>query len=179
MVSKIIMSTRFTNVSDYTEAADALRDFYLRSHRALDKLMAAQGASFARTKMMVYIQRNGQVRSTDLAEAFGFAPRTITEAIDALERDGLVERVVDPADRRVKRISLTLAGAEVLTASEPARKRFGDQLFSALDKTEIHQLAQLLGKLNIQLADLEQELADAASQQEAEQPAPAKSGKRN
>ncbi|MFJ3047184.1 MarR family winged helix-turn-helix transcriptional regulator [Herbaspirillum chlorophenolicum] len=152
------MSTTFTN--DYTEAAEALRDFYLRSHRTLDKLMAAQGASFARTKIMAVIQRSGKVRSTDLAGAFGFAPRTITEAVDGLERDGLVERVVDPADRRVKQISLTPLGEEVLCASEPARKRFGQQLFEVLDKKETAQLAQLLGKLNSRLGELEQELAE-------------------
>ncbi|KAF1044046.1 MAG: Transcriptional repressor MprA [Herbaspirillum frisingense] len=154
------MSTSFTN--DYTKAADALRDFYLRSHRALDKLLSAQGASLARTKMLVHIGRNGPVRSTDLAEAFGFAPRTITEAVDGLERDGLVERTADPADRRVKHISLTGLGKEVLCSSEPVRNRFGQRLFEALDQDETHQLAQLLGKLNSRLAEMEVEYSGAA-----------------
>lgn len=160
MVSKKIMSTSFTN--DYTEAADALRDFYLRSHRALDKLLAAQGASLARTKMLVHIGRNGPVRSTDLAEAFGFAPRTITEAVDGMERDGLVERVADAGDRRVKHISLTELGKEVLCSSEPVRKRFGERLFDALDQQETHQLALLLNKLNGRLAELEVEFSAQA-----------------
>lgn len=152
------MSTPFTN--DYTQAAEALRDFYLRSHRALDRLMAAQGASLARFKMMIFIKRNDKVRSADLAEAFGFAPRTITEAVDGLERDGLVERVMDSADRRVKYISLTELGKKVLCSSEPIRERFGDQLFEVLNKQEIGQLTQLLGRLNARLQELE--LAQAA-----------------
>lgn len=152
------MCSDFTN--NYAQAAEALRDFYLRSHRTLDKLMAAQGASFARTKIMSFIERGGKVRSTDLAEAFGFAPRTITEAVDALERDGMVLREPDLNDRRVKQISLTALGQEVLKASEPERARFGNRLFEALEQDEIGELARLLGKLNRRLGELEQELGD-------------------
>jgi len=159
MVSRKIMCSDFTN--NYSVAADALRDFYLRSHRTLDKLMAAHGASFARTKIMSFIARGGKVRSTDLAEAFGFAPRTITEAVDALERDGMVLREPDLNDRRVKQISLTAFGEEVLKASEPERNRFGNRLFEVLEQDEIGELARLLGKLNSRLGELEQELEDA------------------
>jgi len=153
------MCSDFTN--NTAQAAQALRDFYLRSHRTMDKLMAAQGASFARTKMMSFIERGGKVRSTDLAEAFGFAPRTITEAVDALERDGMVLREADINDRRVKQISLTALGQEVLKASEPERTRFGNRLFEALEQDEIGELTRLLGKLNSRLGELEQELAEA------------------
>ena len=154
------MSNTFTLASENVEAAEALRDFYQTSQRALNRLMAAQGASFAKTKMMIFIHRQGKVRSTDLMEAFGFAPRTITEAVDALEKDGLVERVADAGDRRVKHISLTAAGVEVVQLSEPIRKRFGDQLFEVLDPAEKKQLAQLVGRLNVRLRELEKNIAD-------------------
>ncbi|WP_413927604.1 MarR family winged helix-turn-helix transcriptional regulator [Herbaspirillum sp. alder98] len=110
---------------------------------------------------MSFIDRGGKVRSTDLAEAFGFAPRTITEAVDALERDGMVLREPDLNDRRVKQISLTALGEEVLKASEPERTRFGNRLFEALEQDEISELAALLRKLNSRLGELEEELADA------------------
>lgn len=150
-----------TSTTDYTHAAEALRDFYIRSHRALDKLMAGQGATIARIKIMSFIRRDGKVRSTDLVEAFGFAPRTITEAVDGLEREGLVERSADAADRRVKYISLTELGKKVLCASEPVRKQFGDQLFEVLSEKEIAQLTMLLGRLNERLAELENASRDA------------------
>ncbi|MET3432386.1 DNA-binding MarR family transcriptional regulator [Herbaspirillum seropedicae] len=168
------MSTPFT--SDHTAAADALRDFYVRSHRTLDKLMAGEGASLARNKMLGHIERNSPVRAADLATAFGFAPRTITEAIDALERDGLVQRTGDISDRRVKHIALTAAGREVLRASEPVKKSFIDGLFTALDADEIHTLTQVLGKLNMRLAELEE--AYCATGQAGTEAAPGKRGRR-
>ncbi|WP_075259000.1 MarR family winged helix-turn-helix transcriptional regulator [Herbaspirillum camelliae] len=149
------MSTDFTNEYGST-AAEALRDFYVRSHRTLDKLMAAEGASLARNKMLGHIERNSPVRAADLATAFGFAPRTITEAVDALERDGLVQRSSDSSDRRVKYIALTAAGREVLRASEPVKKTFIGGLFAALNAEEIATLTTVLGKLNHRLAELEE-----------------------
>jgi DNA-binding MarR family transcriptional regulator len=128
-------------------AADALREFYLRSHRALNRLMTAHGASFAKIKLMKFIHLRGSVRSADLVEAFGFAPRTITEAVDGLERDGLAERMPDPDDRRAKRIALTDAGRQALFATAPVRHRFGQQLFGALSRAELKQLATVLEKL--------------------------------
>jgi DNA-binding MarR family transcriptional regulator len=160
MVSGKIMSTPFTN--DHSSAAEALRDFYVRSHRALDKLMAGEGASLARNKMLGHIERNSPVRAADLVAAFGFAPRTITEAIDGLERDGLVLRSADTHDRRVKYIALTAAGKEVLRASEPVKKTFMDGLFTVLNEEEISALTTVLGKLNARLAQLEEVYASAS-----------------
>lgn len=149
------MSTNFTN--NHTEAAEALRDFYIRAQRTLDKRLTEQGATIARIKIMGFIQCGGRVRSTDLAAAFGFAPRTITEAVDGLEREGLVERVVDESDRRVKFISLTALGQQVLKLSEPVRKRFVGQLFDVLSAEELANLTQLLERLNENLRNLEDE----------------------
>jgi DNA-binding MarR family transcriptional regulator len=106
-----------TGMSSHERAADALRDFYLRSHRVVDRIMTARGASFARAKMLAHIAREGALRSADLAVALDYAPRTVTEAIDGLERDGLARREPDPEDRRAKRISLTPAG---IAAAEAA-----------------------------------------------------------
>jgi len=158
------MSNSFTLSSENAAAAEALRDFYQTSQRTLNRLMSAQGASFAKTKMMIFIDRQGKVRSADLVEAFGFAPRTITEAVDAMEKDGLVERVADASDRRVKHISLTAAGVAVLRLSEPIRKRFGDQLFEVLTAAEKQQLAQLVGRLNVRLHEIENDIAGDGSQ---------------
>lgn len=158
MTSNKILPASLTK--DYNQAAEALRDFYIRSHRALDRLMAGQGATIAKIKIMGYIRCSGKVRSTDLAEAFGFAPRTITEAVDSLEREGLVERTADTVDRRVKYISLTKIGEKVLSASEPVKKHFGNRLFEVLSEEEIAHLAQLLGRLNVRLLELEEDHHD-------------------
>jgi len=154
MATPLIMVPHNKSPSDYERAAEALRDFYLRSHRVMDRIMAAKGASFARAKMLMHISRQGQLRSIDLASALGYAPRTITEAIDGLERDGLVRREPDPDDRRAKRISLTPAGIAAIEGAEASRLEFIEDVFGVLSEVEREEIIRLVGKLNARLAEL-------------------------
>jgi DNA-binding MarR family transcriptional regulator len=144
----------------HSPAQEALRNFYLRTQRMMDRLSAVHGTSSARLRVMMHIASQGSARFVDLVEAFGFAPRTITDAIDALEMDGLVERRPDAVDRRVKRISLTPAGEAVLKAIEPVRQQFIDQLFGALGEQEREQLTTFLGRLNQRLQELEEDFQE-------------------
>ena len=118
--------------------------------------MKARGSSIARTKLLLFIQRLGRPRSPDIAEAFGFAPRTVTEAIDGLEREGLVRREANANDRRAKHIVLTPEGQKAIDASEPARRELVNMLYSVLTEVEAEQLAALLGRLVDRLSDIEQ-----------------------
>ncbi len=141
-------------LADCERAAEALRDYYLRAHRLVDRLMMAHGTSLARTKLLLLVARDGPVRSTDIASALGQAPRTVTEAIDGLERDGLVRRDPDPDDRRAKRISVTAAGKAAIAASEPIRNRFLLDVFGVLDEHERGELVRLTDKLSARIEEL-------------------------
>lgn len=116
--------------------------------------MTAQGVSWARTRVLAEIGRRGPLRSTDLATCFGLAPRTVTEAIDGLERDGLARRDPDPGDRRAKRISLTEAGEAAAAASEASRVRYVEAVFGVLDPGECMEMVRLFDKLNDRLETL-------------------------
>jgi DNA-binding MarR family transcriptional regulator len=140
--------------SDFDRAGEALRDFYQRSHRLIDRIMTARGASFARARILTQIARAGSLRSIDLAASFGYAPRTVTEAIDGLERDGLVRREPDPEDRRAKRISLTPAGEAAVETAEAARLQYMEDVFSTLTDDECEELVRVIGKLNARLVKL-------------------------
>lgn len=135
--------------------ADELRNFYLRSHRVVDRMMKGQGVSLARAKLLTFIAKDGTARSADIGVAFGFSPRTVTEAIDALERDGLVQRTADPADRRTKRLIVTPAGEAALAASQPARQKFLEEIFGRLSADERAALSSVLRKMNDRLEQIE------------------------
>lgn len=51
------------------------------------------------------------VRQTDLARTMMVEAQSLVRLLDSLERRGLIERAVDPDDRRSKLISLTEAGS--------------------------------------------------------------------
>lgn len=127
--------------------ADLARVFGLLRRR-FDRAMMQQGASLAQTKMLLSIQADkGSARAADIAERLGLTPRTVTEALDALERDGMIQRLPDPADRRVKRLEITAAGEAAVAATEPLRREMTEELLDILDPEERAHLHQALRKL--------------------------------
>jgi len=91
--------------------------------RVFDDGMSACGLTLARTKVLAQLQLGGAARPSVLAVEFGVAPRTITELVDTLERDGLVVRHPDPTDRRALLVALTSEGEAALAVADAARAR--------------------------------------------------------
>ncbi len=84
------------------------------------------------------------LRVVDLCERLGVKPPTVTRAVDALERRGLVSRAGDAADRRSIRVRLSQAGLE---CARSARERALDQmegLAERLGLEDARTLASLL-----------------------------------
>ena len=88
------------------------------------------------------------IRMGELAAALGVVPRSATGLVDALEQAGLVERTVDPANRRAVLVTLTPRGRDMQHQMALARQRAGDGIFGALDTPERRTLADLLQKLH-------------------------------
>jgi DNA-binding MarR family transcriptional regulator len=81
-----------------------------------------------------------------LAEVMLCDASNVTGLADRLERLGLVERVADPSDRRVKLLSLTDRGRQVRRDLD-ARVGAGSTVTARLTKAERTQLESLLDKL--------------------------------
>ncbi|MDK1385034.1 putative HTH-type transcriptional regulator YusO [Ensifer psoraleae] len=129
------------------EVSEKLFELYHRVHRLVNESMTEEGVSLARSKFLFFLSKLGPCRSTDIACALNFAPRTVTEAIDGLERDRLVMRKPDPEDRRAKIVSITETGRVVLEAAEHPRKQLIEEIFSALDDEQLDQLYEIVRQL--------------------------------
>jgi len=62
-------------------------------------------------------------RLTELAARLNTSKQALVFVVDRLERDGYLVRVVDPEDRRAKRIQLTRAGHHVAQRSDAVMRR--------------------------------------------------------
>lgn len=82
-----------------------------------------------------------------LADKAGVSRATMTGLIDGLERDGLVERVPDPEDRRRLAIQLTAAGQAKLDEVMPDYYRRVRQLMQPLSESERKVFIELLDKI--------------------------------
>ncbi|MCX6056443.1 MAG: MarR family transcriptional regulator [Chloroflexi bacterium] len=72
---------------------------------------------------------------------------TISSLLRGLEHNGLIERTLDPVDKRIFYIRITKAGRELIRMTAPGRLRLMNQLSSDLTGAEKDQLILLLEKL--------------------------------
>ncbi|MGW0629270.1 MarR family winged helix-turn-helix transcriptional regulator [Streptomyces sp. NPDC002758] len=64
--------------------------------------------------LLGHLEERDGCRATDLAALYALDKSTVSRRVAALERDGLVERRLDPADHRVQALHLTDAGRKIL-----------------------------------------------------------------
>ncbi|OMI41175.1 MarR family winged helix-turn-helix transcriptional regulator [Streptomyces sparsogenes] len=119
-----------------------------RVRRVVDDRMTERGPSLARTKLLRVLAEQGRLRQSALAQRLDLAARTVTETVDALERDGLVARTPDPADRRAKLVSLTDEGSAALDAAHGTGEQVLREIFGALGPEQRETLAGLLGLID-------------------------------
>ena len=81
----------------------------------------------------------------DLAQSLHFDASNVTDIVDRLETRGLVQRTVDPNDRRVRRLVLTDEGAAV--RRKLVERIVDDAPITRLSKADQTTLRDLLAKI--------------------------------
>lgn len=98
----------------------------------------------------------------DLAEMAGVTRATMTGLIDTLEKDGLVRREADPADRRAMLVHLTEAGLNFARDILPGYFSRVTAIMAPLGAAEKKNLLQLLTKIRAGIDDASQVEPEAA-----------------
>ncbi|MFL5859256.1 MAG: MarR family winged helix-turn-helix transcriptional regulator [Solirubrobacteraceae bacterium] len=89
-----------------------LRDPWLELNARLTSTVAARGFDDLRPALSVVFQhlRDEGSRITEIADRAQLTKQTVVYLVNDLEREGYVERVADPTDRRAKLVRLTARG---------------------------------------------------------------------
>lgn len=82
-----------------------------------------------------------------LAEIAGLDEVTLGGVVKRLVERGLVERAVNPEDRRARRLTITEEGEKAWKEAVPGLKRLQTRLLAPLDEQEIVTLKRLLRRL--------------------------------
>lgn len=90
---------------------------------------------------------------TELAHCLSVEQPTVVAMLDRLQRAGLVRREVDPHDRRMRRIHLTSAGAEVYAEVRRVARAFRQEKLQDLDVEMLRRMTELLQELQQRLED--------------------------
>ncbi|KZN41572.1 hypothetical protein N482_20050 [Pseudoalteromonas luteoviolacea NCIMB 1942] len=97
--------------------------------------------------LMLLWEQEGQTQ-TDLTNACQTNHYTTTRVLDKLEVCGLVERRLDPSNRRVFRIFLTNKGRDLETPLTKIATNINNQVLQKLENKEQKNLLKILKSVN-------------------------------
>jgi MarR family transcriptional regulator, transcriptional regulator for hemolysin len=121
--------------------------------RAFDARLAAAGGSLPVWLVLLSLRTQVPGNQRELARAVGVEGATLTHHLNAMERDGLLTRRRDPANRRVHVVELTPAGHELFDRLRKAAAAHDRRLRTGLSDDEVARLEELLERLHGNVAD--------------------------
>src|SRR5947207_15469386 len=119
----------------------------LIERRVRSNLRGQFGTTLPRFDLMAQLERHPEgLKMNELSRLLMVTGGNVTTIVDQVEKEGLVERLDEPADRRAFRIRLTRSGER--TFAEMAREHEGwvVGLLSGLSRREQDDLLRLLAK---------------------------------
>jgi DNA-binding MarR family transcriptional regulator len=121
-------------------------------------LQERYGTTLPRFDLMAQLERVPKgLRMSELSKRMMVTGGNVTGITDLLEKEGLVERVEDPRDRRAWLVRLTPAGKRAFAAMAAEHERWIVDSFSELSGREMATMAALLARLKTHVRSLEDE----------------------
>jgi DNA-binding MarR family transcriptional regulator len=135
------------DAAGHAELVFNLTRLHHRLSRDFEGLHRRRGWTWAGFRIMNVLWAVGAAELRDVARLSGASRAAVSSALNTLERDGLVSRMRESADRRLVRLELTEHGRSALR--EAMREQAGRERewLAALGPTEHQQLSALLAAL--------------------------------
>ena len=101
-----------------------------------------------RFDLMAQLERHPEgLKMNELSRLLMVTGGNVTTIVDQLEKEGLVERLAEPDDRRAWLIRLTSSGKKTFAEWARAHEQWVVELLSGLSRKEHDELLKLLAKL--------------------------------
>ena len=126
-----------------------IRQAYARSSACLDDAFRDGGDGYRgyHFRLLAALEHTEETSQADLGRASGIDPSDVTETMTELLARNLVQRRIDPEDRRRNLVSITRQGRRRLEALDGVVSAAQDRLLDPLTTRERHQLLRLLHKI--------------------------------
>ncbi len=105
----------------------------------------------AQIHIVLWLGNDGSMTMGELARAVAVTEKTITGVVDRLERDLLVQRERDPADRRVVHVRLAPRGATLYRRIDEGIATKLAKLLAMLEAADRKHLVRMLERLTAKL----------------------------
>ena len=127
----------------------------MRTHgkliKSLKSYVADKGINMTEFSVLELLQHRGKQPIQQIAERILVGSSSIAYVISQLEKKALIEREIDPEDRRVCYIHLSGSGRALMEEVFPPHAQRIDQIFGAVDEAALTQLLATLRQLDFEL----------------------------
>ena len=107
-----------------------------------------------RFDLMAQLERHPEgLKMNELSRLLMVTGGNVTAIVDQLEKEGLVERLDEPADRRAFRIRLTRSGERGFAEMARAHEEWVVELFAGVTRRDQDELLKLLAKVKQQAVE--------------------------
>lgn len=139
----------------------ALRDwaqvFMRRSMREYQAWGRESGMSHSQLATLMRLHHTGACPVNEIGQDLSVTAAAASQLVERLVQQGLLSRSEDERDRRVRRVTLTSAGHEVVRQAIESRTVWIRQLVSALEPQEQQAIVEALDRLTQAARALEEE----------------------
>jgi DNA-binding MarR family transcriptional regulator len=129
-----------------------------------DAILKPHGLTFARYEALVllHFSRSGSLPLSVIGRRLMVHPTSVTNSIDRLVAQGLVERLPNPRDGRGVLAAITAPGRQVVARAteELMRDEFG---LGAYERAQLEELFRLLRVIRVDAGDFPAEAGDTTS----------------
>ena len=137
--------------TDALNAYLAIQRTYNAVNRNVSKKLAHWKLSVPKYGVILQLYDHGALPLSELSKLIFCGNSNLTALVDRMERDGLVQRVNNENDRRVKEIRLTEKGRELAPKVIAEYRPFLHQMMNCLSPEEQRVLTDLLTQLKERL----------------------------
>ena len=120
--------------------------------KEVQRRFVERGMTLPRFDVMAALDRHGEMNMGALSQALLVSNGNVTQLVQKLVRDGLVEMHKLPADRRTTIVRLTDEGRQIFARLARAHQDWIDQMVGGLDFTQRERLYVALGVLKMSIA---------------------------
>jgi len=119
-----------------------------QTYRVLQSAFSRQvGHALPRWRILLALYEQGEMSQKALAERCYLDPASLTRLIQALQKQGWVERAMDERDNRLTLATLTAEGRAIVESALPQRGAFFRALLEGLSPDQITLLNDMLNRL--------------------------------
>lgn len=97
--------------------------------------------------MAALYRRRESVTMSELSRLLLVSNGNATAVVDRLEKDGLVQRIASPADRRTVFVMLTAAGLDQFESLAGEHERQVNRIFGAITESELDAMTGILKRI--------------------------------